>query len=61
MDELAAYVRVLAGAADRTHYAEDRPMYQSHLAASARIFVAIHAGDNDELKRLVEQERHGYG
>jgi hypothetical protein len=61
MDELAAYIRVLAVATDSTRHAEDRPRYQAHLAAAARMFVAIHAGDNDELKRLIEQERHGYG
>ena len=48
LDELGAYVKVLAAAMDRTQHAEDRPRYEAHLAAAARMFAAILAGDEGE-------------
>lgn len=61
LDDLAAYVEVLTESADNTRHAEDRPRYQAHLAAAARMFAAIHKGDEAELKRLIDSEEHGFG
>ena len=58
---LATYIKVLSESADATHHAEDRPTYLLHLAAAARMFAAIHGGALDDLRRLVDEERHGYG
>jgi len=61
-DALAAYIRVLAESADVTHHTEDRTKYQSHLAAAARIFAALHGSPtDDEVRRLIEEERRNYG
>jgi hypothetical protein len=58
---LAAYIKVLAESADATQYAEARPKYESHLAAAARMFAELHGNRPDELRRLVNEERHSYG
>ena len=59
---LAKYVRVLSDASDQTTHSEDRPKYQAHLAAAARMFVAaFEASTSDELRRLVDSERHSFG
>ena len=58
---LATYIKVLSESADATHHAEDRPTYQLHLAAAARMFAAFHGGAFDDLRRLVDEERHIYG
>ena len=61
LNELAAYIAVLNDSASRTSRAEDRAAYTRHLAAAARMFVAIDAGDHAELMRIVAGEEHGYG
>jgi hypothetical protein len=61
-EALVAYVEKLAHAADRTNHAEDRPQYARHLAATARMFVALHRDPTGrQLKPLVEVERQAYG
>ena len=61
-DALVPYVEVLSESADRTHRAEDRPQYQRHLAAAARMFVACCQDTTLEpLRKLVADERHSFG
>ena len=61
-DALAEYVHVLADSADRTHWAPDQPIFQSHLAQAARMFAALRGPQPIEgLKTLVASERHNYG
>jgi len=59
---LATYITVLAQCADRTHRAEDRPRYEKHLAAAARMLPAIQEGARmRSLARLVADEKRGFG
>ncbi len=61
-EALATYIQVLSDSADQTHRAEDRPVYERHLAAAARMFVALRRDPTlQELKAIVAHERHGYG
>ena len=59
--ELAAYISVLERSAAVTNQAADRPAFQSHLAAAALMFAAIHRADVVRLKDLVADERVFYG
>ena len=61
LQALAAYVSVLAASADATVRAEDRAAYARHLAAAARMFAALHAGDSATFSELVETERRAFG
>jgi hypothetical protein len=61
LQALTAYVSVLAASADATVRAEDRAAYTRHLAAAARMFAALHAGDSTTFGELVESERRAYG
>jgi hypothetical protein len=59
---LAKYITVLAECADRTHRAEDRPMYAKHLAAAARMLPAIQEGARvRSLASLVADEKRAFG
>ena len=58
---LAEYVRALGCSADATDRAEDRGRYQSHLAAAARMFADIEAGDLQSLVARVAVERRNFG
>jgi uncharacterized protein HemX len=61
-DALAAYVDELSTAARNTAAAADRPRYEQHLAAAARMFAAIRIHSSvSELKNLVEAERRNFG
>jgi hypothetical protein len=59
---LAAYIQVLTDSANHTHWAPDRPVFQSHLAQAARMFAALR-GDRpiEALMAIVAEERHNYG
>ena len=52
---------MLVDAAAITRRAEDRPQYQAHLADAARLFLAIHDGNDDEVQRLIAAEDHNFG
>ena len=59
---LAKYITVLAQSADRTHRAEDRPMYEKHLAAAARMLPAMHEDPRlRSLAGLVADEKRAFG
>jgi len=59
---LAKYVSILEESARTTHRAEDRSIYEKHLANSAKMFLAIESEDPlGSLKRLVSDERRFYG
>jgi hypothetical protein len=61
-DALARYVVELSTSAAGTHRAEDRPRYESHLAAAARMFAALRRDSTlKEIKLIVADERRGYG
>ena len=60
LDALAEYVAVLTASADATRHAADRPLYEMHLACAARMFVAAHQKQGENLVRLIEDERRGY-
>ena len=60
-DALAEYVGVLAKSADSTTQANDRNLYQLHLAEAARIFAELRAGDLDAVRERVAGERRGFG
>jgi len=60
--ELAQYIAELDAAASACTRAEDRHMYQSHLAEAARMFVALSSAEPlAQVLPLVESEAHGYG
>jgi hypothetical protein len=61
VDALVRYVEALEASAGSTHQAEDRSKYTAHLAAAAGMFRALHRGSLQDLKALVEQERHSFG
>jgi hypothetical protein len=61
LDKLAKYIDALDHGASATTYAGDRPAFESHLARSALMFLAIHRKDDTCLRRIVAQERHAYG
>ena len=61
VDALTKYVSVLAASAERTTRAEDRTAYTRHLAEAARMFAALHAGDEQALRERIEAERRAYG
>ena len=62
IDALAAYTAALIASADTTHRAEDRVLYEHHLAVAARMFVAAHRDPMGRaLRQLVEDERRSYG
>ena len=59
---LTEYVSVLESSLDDTHQAEDRSRYRDHLAAAARMFIAIEKHDSiNKLKQLVATEHRSYG
>ncbi len=59
---LEGYLSVLCTSADTCRRAEDRPLYEKHLAATARMFLALRRDRSlREIKTLVAAERHGYG
>ena len=45
---LAEYVLCLSNCAENTHHADDRPLYRSYLAASARLLALYVTAANDE-------------
>ena len=61
VDALSHYVSVLAASAEHTTRAEDRAVYTGHLAEAARMFAALHAGDEQALRTLLERERRAFG
>jgi hypothetical protein len=59
---LAKYLAVLATSADRTNYAEDRILYQQHLAVAAKMLAAIYSDQSlAALRTLVAEERRAFG
>jgi hypothetical protein len=59
---LAEYVAILGKSAADTKWANDRPLYQRHLAEAALMFVAIEKDESlEKLRSLVSLERHTYG
>jgi len=52
---------VLAHSADHTTRAEDRTIYTQHLAAAARMYLAIHSEDTALFKEIVATEERAYG
>ena len=61
LDSLARYVGILSESAETTNYADDRPIYTKHLAASAQFFLLIHGKQLSALAQLVHDERRSYG
>jgi hypothetical protein len=61
VDALTNYVSVLVASAEHTNRAEDRTAYTRHLAAAARMFAALHTGDEQALRAHVAAERRTYG
>ena len=58
---LAEYVAILGKSAADTKWANDRSLYQRHLAEAALMFVAIEKDESlEKLKSLVSLERHTY-
>lgn len=58
LDALTSYVDVLAAG---TNYANDRPMFDHHLARAAEMFSAFHKSDMSQLRQLVDFEIRYYG
>lgn len=58
---LTNYVSVLEVSAEQTTRAEDRSVYTRHLAEAARMFAALHAGDEQGLRERIKAERRNYG
>jgi hypothetical protein len=59
---LAEYIAILGKNAAGTKRANDRTLYQRHLAEAALMFVAIEKDESlEKLKGLVSLERHTYG
>ena len=58
---LAQYVRVLADSAGSTTYANDRNLYQAHLAEAARIFADLQEGHLDSVRGRIAGERRAFG
>lgn len=59
---LEGYVSVLCTSADTCSRTEDRPLYEKHLAAAARMFLALRRDPSlREITTIVAEERHGYG
>ena len=61
LDALANYLQVLASSADTTPRAEERRLYEMHLALGARMFVAAARQQPSDLAKLVQAERRNYG
>lgn len=62
VEALVRYVAVLSESAARTRWADDRPQYERHLAAAARMFVACWQDPSlARLRSLVAEERRSYG
>jgi hypothetical protein len=61
VDALAAYVEVLARAAQETSRAEDRKIYTMHLAAAAEIFACLQTDRLADASKLVGVERRAFG
>ena len=57
-DALADYVDTLARG---TTYANDRPLFEHHLAFAAIMFGAIHRRDMASLRQLVDTEIRYFG
>lgn len=61
-DALSMYIAELCESADQTHCAQDRPQYEKHLAAAARMFGAIRRDPTlNELRSIIAGERRSYG
>ena len=61
IQELAAYVAVLANALRKTRRAEDRSRYRDHLATAALVFERLQQGDLVSAKQLIAEERRSFG
>ena len=62
LNALTDYVTVLEDSVGTTSFANDRPIYQRHLAAAATIYAMVHRGASpSKLKEKVAEERHAYG
>ena len=60
--ELTQYIRTLDASAGACTRAEDRPLYQAHLAEAARMFAALSAPDaHAKLLAIVQSEVQSYG
>lgn len=59
---LANYIESLEAGSSRTHRAEERGLYQQHLAVAALMFVAIENQTSiAKVRELVASERRSYG
>ena len=59
---LAEYVEVLASSLDNTKHANDRSVYEKHLAVAARMLVAASKENGiKELREIVAEERRSFG
>jgi hypothetical protein len=62
LNALTDYVTVLERSIGTTSFANDRPIYQGHLAVAASMYAAVHRGASpSELREKVAEERHAYG
>lgn len=61
LPEVTSYIEVLAASADATTRAEDRPRYEAHLAAAARLFALLAAQDTRAVAAWFRSEEHSYG
>jgi hypothetical protein len=58
---LVRYVDILGASAAGTTRAEDRSVYQAHLAEAALMVADLHAGRVDALRTRLKSEEHAYG
>ena len=58
---LADYVETLVATAEETTQASDRPKYTSHLAAAARMFLAVERQSLRDLRQTIADERRSFG
>ena len=60
-DALSEYISVLANSADETTRANDRTLYDRHLAEAARMFAFLRVGDIAGARECVAKERQAFG
>jgi len=65
MDRLSAvieYIQVIASSLDTTTFAGDRPTYERHLAAAARLVPLVAQVDGQQaIDEWLTAEEHGFG
>ena len=61
LDDLAEYISVLSASLEKTRHAQDRSVYEQHLAAAASIFQSMRQSNFHQARQHVATEKRNFG